>query len=249
MFNIDKKSRLYKGVEYAGKKIILAYEFVIELFDGVIVYDDPYRIKGVHNLEDKALLILEEYLKVSEQREIPGIDEFFVEQQVLAKNKSWKSFPLVVYGNEFVNNTALCPHTRNALMQIEGFRSAMFSILSAHQEIPPHRGPFKGLLRIHLGLIVPKEDTKSCYIEVGGVRREWVAGKCMMFDDTHVHAAYNQTNEDRVVLFIDILRPLPLILDFFNRLIFKLIANSPFITEVLNKYKGFGNDKYSKLKL
>lgn len=245
---MNKKSYVYRIIEYLGKKVILLFEFLIETFSGKIVFDTPNRIEGAENLERNAQRILSEYLQIQNQRHIPGIDEFFVEQSQLASNKSWKSFPLFIYGNEFLDNTALCPKTREVLLNIKGFRSAMFSILSAHKEIPPHRGPFKGLLRIHLGLVIPNDALNKCYIEVGGIKKHWEFGKTIMFDDTNIHAAYNQTNEDRVVLFIDVLRPLPFLLDKLNRMFFFLISNSPFILETKNEYKQFGNNRFSKLK-
>jgi len=245
---MDKKSYVYRIIEYLGKKAILLFELLIEAFSGKIVFDTPYRIAGAVNLERNVEQILREYIQVQNNRLIPGIDEFFVEQSQLASNKSWKSFPLFIYGNEFLDNTALCPKTREVLLNIKGFRSAMFSILSANKEIPPHRGPFKGLLRIHLGLVIPNDALNKCYIEVGGIRKHWEFGKAMMFDDTNIHAANNQTNEDRVVLFIDVLRPLPFLLDKLNRLFFLLISNSPFISETKNEYRQFGNTRFSKLK-
>ena len=32
----------------------------------------------------------------------------------------------------------------------------MFSILEPGKHLPPHRGPYNGVLRLHLGLIVPE---------------------------------------------------------------------------------------------
>lgn len=245
---VKKENRLYKLFEFIGKQIILFFEYLIELFTEKIVFDNPYRIKGVKELENNTGKILKEFHIINENHIIPGIDEFFEEQKQLAQNKSWKSFPLFIYGNEFKDNTEFCPITRNSLTKIAGFKSAMFSILSAKQTIPPHRGPFKGLMRIHLGLIVPNKPNQECYIKVDGIKKSWKYGKTIMFDDTHIHAAYNETSEDRVVLFIDVLRPLPFPLAFLNKLLFTLIANSPFIKETMEKYKLFGNNRFSKIK-
>lgn len=222
MFKVSKQSAIYKIIVFLGKRIIYLFEFFIELISGRIIFGNPYDLKGVKNLEYNAEEILKEYLEINNIREIPGIDEFFEEQKQLAQNRSWKSFPLFVYGNEFENNTKLCPKTKQALLKIEGFKSAMFSILSAGKEIPPHRDPYKGVLRLHLGLIIPKNSSENCYIEVDGVRKTWQFGKTLLFDDTHIHSAHNMSKEDRVVLFIDVLRPLPVPLNLLNKLLFKL---------------------------
>ena len=39
--------------------------------------------------------------------------------------------------------------------------------------------------------------------------RHWEEGKSMIFDDTFNHEVWNDTDETRVVLFVDVLRPLP----------------------------------------
>jgi beta-hydroxylase len=245
---MDKNNWLYKVIVYLGKKVISLFEHAIETFSGRIVYSSPYKINGVKEPEKNVETILKEYVQIQKNRVIPGIDEFFKEQGQLASDGSWKSFPLFIYGNEFLDNTDLCPQTRKLLVNIKGFKSAMFSVLSANKKIPPHRGPFKGLLRIHLGLIVPKDAEKNCFIEVGGEKKHWVYGETMMFDDTNIHAAYNFSKVDRVVLFIDVLRPLPYPFDLVNKFFFFLLSRSPFITETKKEYQQFGNTRFSKLK-
>ena len=86
--------------------------------------------------------------------------------------------------------------------------TAMFSILSPRKHILDHRGPYKGVLRYHLGLIVPQRRA-ACRIRVGEDVRHWEQGKSMVFDDTYNHEVWNDTDETRVVLFVDVLRPLP----------------------------------------
>ncbi len=94
------------------------------------------------------------------------------------------------------------------MREIPGMTTAMFSILSPRKHILPHRGPYKGVLRYHLGLIVP-QDAEACRIRVGEDIRHWEAGRSMVFDDTFNHEVWNDTDETRVVLFVDVLRPLP----------------------------------------
>jgi beta-hydroxylase len=108
--------------------------------------------------------------------------------------------------------------------------TAMFSILSPRKHILDHRGPYKGVLRYHLGLIVP-EDAESCRIRVGEDYRHWQEGKSMVFDDTFNHEVWNDTEETRVVLFVDVMRPLPFPESLINWLIVKLIALSPFVLD------------------
>jgi aspartyl/asparaginyl beta-hydroxylase (cupin superfamily) len=51
---------------------------------------------------------------------------------------------------------------------------------------------------------VPKGD---CAIRVGGRTLRWQEGKCLVFDDYFIHEAWNHTQEDRIVLVLDVWHP------------------------------------------
>jgi beta-hydroxylase len=116
--------------------------------------------------------------------------------------------------------------------------TAMLSILSPRKHILDHRGPYKGVLRYHLGLIVPK-DAEACRIRVGEDFRHWEEGRSMVFDDTFNHEVWNDTDETRVVLFVDVLRPLPFPESLINRLIVKAIAISPFVLDAKHNQRAW----------
>ena len=241
-----KSSFIYKVKEYSGKAIISIFGLLIDKISGKIIYGDPYNIKGIKELEKEYKSILEELNELIIKREIPGIEEYFKEQNKLTDNKKWKSFPLFLYGYEFIDNSSVCPNTTMLLRNVEGMCLGMFSILTAGNQIPPHKGPYKGVLRCHLGLVIPP-DKENCYIEVDGIKKNWDAGKCICFDDTHLHMARNFSDRDRVVLFIDIIRPLPFPLNLINEILFNSLAKSEFIQEALENYKTFGNEHFKKM--
>jgi beta-hydroxylase len=81
--------------------------------------------------------------------------------------------------------------------------TAGFSSLAPGTHIAPHTGYPDGLLRCHLGLIVPK----GCGIRVGTETRYWEEGKCLIFDDTLEHEAWNKGSSTRVVLLVDFKAP------------------------------------------
>ncbi len=83
----------------------------------------------------------------------------------------------------------------------------MFSILSPGTIIKPHRGAYRGALRCHLGLSCPTKE-EGCVLTVSGEQHGWEDGKCLVWDDTYVHEVQNNTNKDRVILFMDINRPI-----------------------------------------
>ena len=53
----------------------------------------------------------------------------------------------------------------------------------------------------------------------------------MVFDDTFNHEVWNDTDETRVVLFVDVLRPLPSPWAQVNEAIVKAIGYSPFVLD------------------
>ena len=148
----------------------------------------------------------------------------------------WKTYFLYCYGNRIPENCARCPRTTELIEQVPGMQTAFFSILHPGKHIPEHRGPYKGVLRYHLGLQVPG-DGDECRIRVGEEYATWEEGESLMFDDTHPHEVWNETDRCRVVLFMDVVRPLPEPLDTLNRLFLKLLSVSPPVQTAVENQK------------
>lgn len=96
----------------------------------------------------------------------------------------------------------------------------------------PHRGPSKAVVRCHLGLRVPVEAAK-CRLRVDRETRHWTAGEWLCFDDTFEHEVHNDTNETRVVLFLDLDRPLDRIGNVGRNVLLWLIRRSAYVTKPL----------------
>ena len=128
----------------------------------------------------------------------------------------WDVLFLRVY-NKDTSKIKYFPKTYELISKIPGCSLAMFSVLHPGKIIPPHTGPFKGVLRYHLALITPKKSDE-CKIKVNKIEYYWQTGKDVIFDDTFIHSVENKTDESRVVLFLDIQR------DFEN--IFLNIVNN-----------------------
>jgi beta-hydroxylase len=82
---------------------------------------------------------------------------------------------------------------------VQDLQTAWFSILSPGYHIPAHRGVSKGIVRAHLGLLIPKEAEK-CRMRVGDTINVWRPGEIFVFDDTYEHEVWNDTDEERVIL-------------------------------------------------
>jgi aspartate beta-hydroxylase/beta-hydroxylase len=94
---------------------------------------------------------------------------------------------------------------------------AFFSILDGGKSIPAHCGPYRGYLRYHLALVVPQNHPPS--IRVKDQHYTWQEGSGVLFDDSWDHEVTNTSDSDRVVLIVDIRRPMPLPFDALNRFV------------------------------
>lgn len=127
----------------------------------------------------------------------------------------WKRFYLKWYGSPLESAKSLCPKTVELLETIPSVKAGMFAMLPPGAKLNAHSDPYAGSLRYHLGLITP--NSNDCFISVDGEDYSWRDGEAVMFDETYIHSAKNGTEENRIVLFLDIKRPVNFFLiDWFN---------------------------------
>ncbi len=189
------------------------------------------RFPWIEHVEANWETIRDELQGVLADREaLPNFQDISKDQIEITDDDDWKTYFLYGYGFAAKLGVETCPKTAALMREIPGMTTAMFSILSPRKHILDHRGPYKGVLRYHLGLIVP-EDAAQCRIRVGEDIRHWEEGKSLIFDDTFNHEVWNDTDETRVVLFVDVLRPLPSPWSQINRAIVKAIGYSPFVLD------------------
>ncbi len=150
----------------------------------------------VAELEANWQLIRQELTQLHEQDFIPWPEKYLY-------GKGWDAFGLYAFGIKLGKNCKLCPETTRLVKQIPGLVTAGFSSLTPGTHIAPHTGYDDGLLRCHLGLTVPD----NCGIRVGEETRTWQEGKCLVFDDTVEHEAWNRGDRTRVVLLLDFKAP------------------------------------------
>jgi ornithine lipid ester-linked acyl 2-hydroxylase len=198
---------------------------------GDATFFENARFPWIAHIEANWPVIREELERVLEDREaLPNFQDISKDQIEITDDDQWKTYFLYGYGFQARLGVESCPRTAALMREIPGMTTAMFSILSPRKHILDHRGPYKGVLRYHLGLIVP-EDAASCRIRVGEDFHHWEEGRSMVFDDTFNHEVWNDTDETRVVLFVDVLRPLPEPWSTINGLIVKAIGYSPFVLD------------------
>ena len=118
----------------------------------------------------------------------------------------WKRFYLKWYGDAHPSAQRLCPRTTELLRGIPNVSAAMFATLPPGGVLNPHKDPYAGSMRYHLGLVTPNDD--ACWIEVDGQPYSWRDGEGVIFDETFIHKAENRTDVERLILFCDVARPM-----------------------------------------
>ncbi len=175
---------------------------------------------------------------LARREDLPNFQDILRDVAPISRDDKWKTFIFTAYGYRSEANCARCPKTAALVGQIPGLVTAFYSILAPRKRIPPHRGPYRGVIRCHLGLKVP-DPPEACGIRVGGQVGHWREGETMFFDDGYEHSAWNDTDDTRVVLFIDVIRPLRGPAAAVNRALLKAISASPFLRDARRRHEAW----------
>lgn len=152
--------------------------------------------------------IREEVREILKHREsIPLFQDISPDQKRISKGNNWRTFILFGFRTKLEKNCLQAPVTTRLLEKVPDLQTAWFSILSPGYHIPAHRGVTKGILRAHLGLLIPR-DAEKCRIRIGDRIQVWRPGEIFVFDDTYDHEVWNDTEDERVILLFDFDRPM-----------------------------------------
>lgn len=143
-----------------------------------------------------------ELLKLYDSSEWMNTFPDYVKSKIKAP---WKVFTFIFFQMKNLRHSNLCPKTASLIDSMGEIISCDFSWLPANTHILPHKGYSKMVLRCHLPLVVPEGEL--CKIRVGTSEHVWKEGELVIFDDSFEHEAWNNSEEDRVVLMFDIPNP------------------------------------------
>lgn len=130
--------------------------------------------------------------------------------QHLAGSYDWHAFHLYASGDRKDANCARCPRTTELveglpLVKCHGTSpEVFFSLLQPGAHIKPHFGVANTKVAVHLPLVIPGGD---CAIRVGEETRHWTEGRCLIFDDSFEHEAWNRSDELRIVFIFEVWNP------------------------------------------
>jgi aspartyl/asparaginyl beta-hydroxylase (cupin superfamily) len=130
------------------------------------------------------------------------------------KRDNWRVFPLYAFGFWVDKNCKQMPTLTKYLKSIPNLKVALLSKMSSKSKLEPHKGwsnYSNYVIRGHYGLKVPKgnkcfmavkHDNEDDYQKQYHKYKQWI-----VFDDSKMHYADNQSDEERVVLIMDLARP------------------------------------------
>lgn len=168
---------------------------------------------------------------MADRQDVPPLGKISPDHRRLAPNASWKSFFFTGYGYKARANRARCPETAKLVDQVPNLVVAFFSIFEPGTYVVPHEGVTKAMLNVHLGLLVPQGPGR-CEIRVEDQVRGWSPGEYMIFDETFEHEVWNETAEPRVVLFLQVLRPMRWRGRFLGKFFLWCVKRTSFVQDV-----------------
>lgn len=186
-----------------------------------VIFDIDASYPSLNSLTENYQLILDEYQKVAEKYTIAAYHDLSPDQHEISgkyqPEKKWKVFIINGTGRFTPEGLEDCPETCNLLQNIPGLFHATFSTLEPGKYVPPHEGPYRGYIRYHLCLRAPENNPP--YIRVHDQYHTWKAGNAVLFDDTWEHEVYNEASEERTVMMVDVMRPMPWFPTLVNKFI------------------------------
>jgi aspartyl/asparaginyl beta-hydroxylase (cupin superfamily) len=188
--------------------------------DSLDPFPHIYNRRCIQDLQNAYPMIKHEMLKNKHLFSSIQGDQFF--DRTITNDGNWQKIYLKWYSKPPKYAYKLFPETMKVLDRNPDIHLAMFSRLKPRAKILPHQGPFPGCIRGHLALITP-DTTEDCFIKIAGTKYSWKEGEIVTFNDCFIHEVQNNTDQERIVLFVDIERKT--YLPWINQWVIKHIAS------------------------
>ncbi|XP_078072349.1 aspartyl/asparaginyl beta-hydroxylase isoform X5 [Mustelus asterias] len=159
----------------------------------------------VKTLERNWKLIRDEGLAVMDKER--GF--FLPEDENLREKGDWSQFTLWQQGRRAEKSCKQVPKTCalfEKFPESTGCKRGQikYSVMHPGTHVWPHTGPTNCRLRMHLGLVIPKQ---GCRIRCANDTREWKEGKVIIFDDSFEHEVWQDANSYRLIFIVDVWHP------------------------------------------
>ncbi|XP_067107816.1 aspartyl/asparaginyl beta-hydroxylase isoform X9 [Osmerus mordax] len=154
--------------------------------------------KNWHVIRDEALSVMD-----------TSTGLFLPEEENLREKGEWGQFTLWQQGRKAGEACRSVPRTCSLLerySEATGCKRGQikFSVMQPGTHVWPHTGPTNCRLRMHLGLVIPKQ---GCKIRCTNDTRVWEEGKVLIFDDSFEHEVWQDSDSYRLIFIIDVWHP------------------------------------------
>jgi aspartyl/asparaginyl beta-hydroxylase (cupin superfamily) len=173
-------------------------------------YYDPAQHPWTKIYEDNYIAIKDELARLVLEDRDKHFDPSYLYSHI-DENRGWSNMKFLLWGMKFMNPKRRCPVLYKAMQQTPGLVSIGLSRFAPNTNLVEHNGDTNGTYRCHFGLDVPA-GLPDCGIRVGGKSRTVPNGKFVFFNDAHKHTAWNNTDKDRIIMIVDVIRP-----EFMNK--------------------------------
>lgn len=208
-----------------------------EFFPNHTKLEDPELLKSIHNNLDKLLHRTNNAKDIDFTKNSFGnnkINKYIGKDVDEENNRGWRLYQIKV-GNNFTEHSKRdFPELVKVLSEMDEVKACALSILDEKTKIPIHIGYFKGVMRYMLALKVPK-DRENCTLFVNGKTYSWTEDQSVLWDDNYPHKVNNNTNESRIVFYMDIIRPLSAPLSNIRDFAITSMLNSKYVKDEIKK--------------
>lgn len=174
---------------------------------------------AARELEERFPALRAEIDALLEKRTIPAYGAFDPVRAAQV-SEEWKLYYAYMYGQSNELARAEVPTLLSFAQSRPEVVNAFVSILDPGVELPPHKDPYAGVLRYHLGVRVPRENPP--HIRLDQDRHTWKEGEGRVLDVSVEHEVVNTSEEPRVVVIIDFRRPMGFFASALNRYMLRL---------------------------
>ncbi|XP_041923356.1 aspartyl/asparaginyl beta-hydroxylase isoform X7 [Alosa sapidissima] len=134
---------------------------------------------------------------------------FVAEDENLREKGDWGQFTLWQQGRKVASSCRSVPKTCALLDRYPEATSCKrgqikFSVMQPGTHVWPHTGPTNCRLRMHLGLVIPRD---GCRIRCTDHTRGWEEGKVLIFDDSFEHEVWQDADSYRLIFIVDVWHP------------------------------------------
>ncbi len=184
-----------QGIAYKGKEP--------EFFN-------PQDFEWAKNVIANYNVILKELHPLIENDEKNILKSYF-ETEVQSSINIWKTEGFYFWSRANRPLINMFPKTHNIIKDIPGLVTASINLLEPKSIIKEHSGDTNAIYRCHLGLKIPA-TLPYCGFRVKNMKKTWEEGNMLIFLDAYPHEAFNNSNDKRFILQLDVLRP-----EFYRR--------------------------------